>query len=134
MDFQLAFEPNVPDIRGSEAQLTEIFMNLVENACRAVHQTPQPVVKVEGKFDPTESAIHIRVTDNGTGIDPQVRDRLFFKPVPSGAQHGVSSGLGLWLSKLILDSMGGDIVVEKTNPQRGTTLRVTLPVLPVLEA
>ncbi|PJF27715.1 MAG: hypothetical protein CUN53_03040 [Phototrophicales bacterium] len=133
-DLQLAFEPGIPDIRGSEAQLTEIFMNLIENACRAVRQMPQPTVKVEGKFDPAESVIHIRFIDNGTGIDPQVQERLFFKPVSSGAQHGVSSGLGLWLSKLILDSMGGDIAVEETHPQCGTTLRVTLPVLPVLEA
>lgn len=133
MDFELSFEPDIPQIRGSEAQLTEIFMNLVENACRAVRQMPQPMVSVEGEFDPSASIIHVRVTDNGTGIDPEVMARLFVKPVPSGAQHGVSSGLGLWLSKLILDSMGGDIVVEQTHPQRGTTLRVTLPVLPVLE-
>ncbi len=133
LDFQLAFDPHIPEIRGSEAQLTEIFMNLVENACRAVRQMPQPQVRVEGEFDSSASIIHVRVTDNGTGIDPQVLDRLFVKPVPSGAQHGVSSGLGLWLSKLILDSMGGDIVVEATHPQRGTTLRVTLPVLPVME-
>jgi len=129
INFQLSLAPDVPQIRGSEAQLTEIFMNLVENACRAVRQMPQPLVRVEGEFDSAESIIHIRVTDNGIGIDPEVMDRLFVKPVPSGGQHGVSSGLGLWLSKLILDSVGGDIVVERTHPQRGTTLRVSLPVL-----
>ena len=70
--------------------------------------------------------IMIKVIDCGIGIPQEKQGRLFTKPVPSG-EPGGGSGLGLWLSRLMLQSIGGDIWIESSN-ETGTVMLVTVPV------
>ncbi|MDZ4763237.1 MAG: GAF domain-containing protein [Chloroflexota bacterium] len=126
--FTLDLDSDLPAFIAFEAQLTEIFTNLVENACRAVYGREDARVIFSGNYDITTDQIVVRVEDNGAGIDPKVRANLFIKPMPSLSQDGIpSSGLGLWLSRLILAKMGGTIALEATNAH-GTIFIITLPV------
>ena len=72
-----------------------------------------------------DNTIGVRVQDTGGGIPPEIQDRLFKQPVPSqDPEHG--SGLGLWLSRLMLQTIGGNVGIEQTGSQ-GTTMLVELP-------
>jgi signal transduction histidine kinase len=69
--------------------------------------------------------VHIRVTDEGCGIAPEFRQKIF-EPFFS-LRHG-GTGLGLFLSLNAVRSWGGDILVEST-PGRGSIFEVVLPAI-----
>ncbi|TWR99978.1 two-component sensor histidine kinase AauS [Pseudomonas saxonica] len=101
----------------SDAQLTidqtrleQILVNLIGNALDAMHaQTTSPQLWLEGEF--SEGKYHLRVRDNGPGIDPQSRKHLFepFFTTKPGEQ---GLGLGLTLSASLAAAAGGSLNVE----------------------
>ncbi len=96
--------------------------NLVENALRhAKHVT----VELAASSD----AVLVSVRDNGPGIPPELRDRLFDRYVqvvaPGAASRGSNRGLGLTFVQLVARAHGGDVTVDST-PGEGTTFRLRL--------
>ncbi len=113
--------PPVPPglhVRADEAELQHTLINLLLNAIQACPQGGRAAVRVEAN-----EAIHIRVTDNGCGIPPEKRQRIF-EPFFSGRQGG--TGLGLFLSLNFVRRWGGDIKVESAVGE-GSTFEVVLP-------
>ena len=110
-----------------DAKLVErVLQNLVGNA---VKFTPGGgVVRVTAQVDNTEKhpRILVAVSDTGSGISPQIRDRLFQKFV-TGRQEGRGSGLGLAFCRMAIEAHDEQIWVEST-PGEGTTFFFTLPV------
>jgi len=119
--FQLNLDDSLPQIRAPIGQITEVFRNLVDNACRAMKTGGQLTVA----SCLADGTINVRVQDTGPGIPPQVQQRLFYRPVPS-KEPGGGAGLGLWLSQLMLRSLGGDVKIETTGPT-GTAMLVQIP-------
>lgn len=115
-------DPAVPVIRAPSGQLAEVFRNLVENAFSAMRMGGELQIHTQL----TDSQIQVRLSDTGPGIPTHIRQRLFNEPVPSSTP-GEGAGLGLWLSNLILLSLGGEIKIEETTPA-GTTMKVSIPV------
>jgi GAF domain-containing protein len=113
-------DDSIPPVQAAIGQITEVFQNLVDNACRAM--------KSGGTLSITsqrvDSEIQVCIVDTGSGIPPAIQGRLFKKPVPSKALGG-GSGLGLWLSQLMLQRINGEIAVEKTDAT-GTTMLVRI--------
>jgi two-component system phosphate regulon sensor histidine kinase PhoR len=114
-------DERIPIVRGLSGQIAEIFENLMDNGFRAMPKGGEIEVTSELK----KGSILVRVKDSGKGIPPEIQDRLFVKPVPS-KNPGGGAGLGLWLSRLMLQSIGGDINIESTN-STGTVMLVTIP-------
>jgi K+-sensing histidine kinase KdpD len=123
--FQLQLDSPLPIIKAPSEQITEVFMNLVENACRIMSQGGE--LFLNARLNEGTNTIEARVQDTGPGINPNLQPRLFLKPVPSRSDQSGSSGLGLWLSRLILASLAGNIMIEDTGAH-GTTILVILPV------
>lgn len=113
---------DLPNVTAPIGQLTEVFQNLIDNACKSMPNGGQVVVSSRH----SDGEITIRVRDTGPGIPPNIRTRLLSKPVPP-KEPTQGSGLGLWLSKLILESVSGSIAIENTD-ENGTTMRATIPV------
>lgn len=114
-------DETIPYIRGSSGQLAEVFDSIMVNAFQAMPTGGdlQIISRVEGPF------ISVYFRDTGNGIPQSVQERLFKKPVPS-KQTGGGTGLGLWLSRLMLQSIGGNIKIEKSDAT-GTSMLVQLP-------
>jgi len=119
---QLELNDQLPLIRASVGQLAEIFRNLIDNAYRIMPTGGKLIITSQL----SDGMICIRVQDTGPGIASAVQQQLFTRPIPP-KDPGQGSGLGLWLSFLILQSMGGDITIEKSDSS-GTTMLVKLPV------
>jgi len=115
--------PGIPLIEIGTSQLTEVLRNLVENACKAM-QPRGGTLTISSRL--VDSTIEVEFRDTGPGIPPNIRDRLFTRPVPP-KNFGAGTGLGLWLSKLILQKYGGDIEVKETRKGEGTTMLIRLP-------
>ncbi|MBZ5585225.1 MAG: PAS domain-containing protein [Acidobacteriia bacterium] len=115
--------PPVPPglhIRADEAELQHALINLLLNAIQACPPGGHAAVRVEA-----DEAIRIRVADNGCGISPENRQRIF-EPFFSGRQGG--TGLGLFLSLNFVRRWGGDIRVESAVGE-GSTFEVVLPTM-----
>ncbi len=109
-----------------EAALETIVGNLVSNALKFT--PPQGTVTLS--LDATDANVTIRVRDTGPGIDPEFIPKLFgrFERSATAAAQGVrGTGIGLSLSKELVDLQGGTISVERLADPRGTQFEVVLP-------
>jgi signal transduction histidine kinase len=121
INVELSLDDSIPQIRAPIGQISEVFCNLMDNACRAMKGLGQLTITSEL----TVNIIHVRIQDTGPGISPEIRERLFVKPV-SSKEQSEGAGLGLWLNRLILQSLTGDVTIEKTDSS-GTTMLVEIP-------
>ncbi len=107
-------------VRADEAELQNLLVNLLLNAIQASKPGGKVVVAAEGG-----DAVRIRVTDEGCGIAPEYRQKIF-EPFFSLRQGG--NGLGLFLSLNAVRSWGGNIVVESM-PGKGSIFEVVIPAI-----
>ena len=114
---------DLPTVNGSRTLLDEVFQNLIGNALR-YRSTRRPRVEVSAR--PQGELVEIRVADNGIGIPPEQRERVF-KPFERlhRADDIPGTGLGLAVVKNIVALHHGRITVE-SNEMAGTTMVFTL--------
>jgi signal transduction histidine kinase len=102
-------------------KLERVFFNLALNACEAI---TNPRGKVVFDLNSNGSYFDIRVSDEGAGIPPAIRDTLFDPFVSSGKPNG--TGLGLAIVSKIVHDHGGEVSVEKTS-NSGTVILIHMP-------
>jgi signal transduction histidine kinase len=113
-------DPDLPPVQGVGAELNQIWANLVDNALDAVG--PGGRVAVVARRE--GNRVVIEVTDDGPGIPPEIRERIF-DPFFSTKDVGKGVGLGLDIVRRTLERHDGEIDVE-SQPGR-TVFRVRLP-------
>jgi signal transduction histidine kinase len=112
-------------LHANRAQLQQIVMNLLLNAIEALsgmHGEARRIVLESADVGPAQ--VELRVIDNGPGVDPADRARIF-DAMYSTKPHG--TGVGLSISRAIAEAHGGRIDVAAAAP-RGAMFRVVLPV------
>jgi signal transduction histidine kinase len=97
-------------------------VNLCDNTARALAGRAGTI---DLKVGVVKDMVSAEVSDNGPGVDPTVRDRLF-EPYATTRGFGEGMGLGLAISRKILLDHGGDLELADTS-SHGTTFRLTLP-------
>ena len=122
---------DVDAVTGDEARLGQVFINLVLNAADAISEVDvasggqgEHEIVVSTARDGAGNVI-IEVRDTGTGIPPELHERIF-DPFFSRKAVGAGMGLGLSITHRIVTDMGGTISVGNA-PQRGSIFRITLP-------
>lgn len=104
-------------------RITQVFCNILDNAVSFSHEGKiHVIVKVE-KQDGQHFLI-MSVKDTGPGIDPEILSKLFTK---FASKSDIGTGLGLFISKGIVEAHGGKIWAEN-NPDRGATFSFSLPI------
>lgn len=118
-------DAEIPLIFGDKVHILNVFYNLVDNA---IKYTPEkPVIKIETWN--TNRGIHIKITDNGIGIDIANQKDVFknLYRVPTGNIHEVRGfGLGLYYAKTVVDYHKGNIQLE-SELKKGASFDVFLP-------
>ena len=112
---------DLPIIQADATQIDQVLSNLLDNAIR--HSIDGSPVEVLAARD--GAAVRIEVADRGPGVRPEEAD-LLFQPFRSGTIAG-SSGVGLAISRAIVESHGGTISVHE-RPGGGASFVVTLPI------
>lgn len=131
VDFAIARE--VPLIRGDWAQLEKILTNLLSNAVKFTGAGG--MVWLKASCDGRRRELTLAVEDEGIGIAKERQEGIFDRFVQADASISRKyrgSGLGLSLVKKTAEALGGSVSVE-SEPGRGSTFTVTLPVTPIEE-
>jgi len=111
-------------VEGDEVLLRQAFSNLLRNALEACIGGPVPPhIVIQSDLDPAAKLSRLAVNDNGPGIAPPLRERVF-RPFFTLKRNG--TGLGLALVQKIIVFHNGRIVVG-TSPDGGASLQITLP-------
>ena len=122
------FDAGVWTVRGMPEQLTQVFVNLVTNACHAMPPSGGGIITVETRALEGEKRVRITVGDNGHGIASD-HVKQVFAPFFTTKRDGRGTGLGLSIVRNIIELHGGTIHVESaTGPASGTRFVIELPV------
>lgn len=132
LELMIRYQPDLPQrVIGDGARLRQVITNLIGNAVKFTEQG-HVLVEVSGDVVGTDAQVQIAVTDTGCGIAPDKIDLIFEKfeqadTTSSRAYEG--TGLGLTISRSIVDLMGGRIEAHSRMGQGSTfTVTLTLPV------
>ncbi|MGB5106239.1 MAG: PAS domain S-box protein [Candidatus Zixiibacteriota bacterium] len=126
--------PDLPPVQGYAGELNQVFLNLLVNAAHAIgdvvkkNEGGQGTIAVKTWF--ANEAVHIAISDTGTGIDAKIKDRIF-DPFFTTKGVGKGTGQGLAIARsAIVDKHGGKIWCE-SEVGKGSTFYIDLPVAPV---
>ena len=117
-------------VQGDPARLQQVFWNLIKNSVKFTPENGHIIIET---CNPASEQVEIRITDTGIGIEPEKIDKIF-----NAFEQGQSSitrrfgglGLGLAISKAMVDAHGGKIRVESAGKDEGATFSITLGTVP----
>jgi PAS domain S-box-containing protein len=118
-DFPAAF----PKVYADPDKIEQVLTNLVENACK--YASPQGL-RIDGEVGP--EWVSVNVHDRGEGIPESDLPKVFTKFFRRSVGRPTGSGLGLWISRGLVESHGGELRAE-SKEGRGSTFRFTLPLI-----
>ncbi|MGA8492503.1 MAG: ATP-binding protein, partial [Terriglobales bacterium] len=123
IQLQLNLPDDLPRVPCDPAQMEQVFLALIMNAIDAMPRGGN--LWIETRLSPDETEITTQVRDDGAGIAPDVLPQIF-EPFLTTKESGHGVGLGLAISRGIMERHNGRIEVE-SELGRGTTFKVTLP-------
>lgn len=109
-------------IEGHLPQISQVLMNLLFNSCEAIGNLSEKWIKVD--FVDLGGDVEIRVTDSGKGISAHVQEKMF-EPFFTTKDIEKNVGLGLSISKQIIEEHGGFISVDNSSAHTNLVLRVS---------
>jgi len=122
LELRVDLDPEVPDIWGDRDRLLQVFENLIGNAIKFTKAGGCITVGATSR----DHEVIFRVADTGSGIAPENLPRVFDRFWQATSTNRQGAGLGLPITKGIVEAHGGRIWVEST-PSRGTTVSFTIP-------
>lgn len=116
----------LPPVYGSSNSLQQVIINLVKNSRDAMPEGGEIIISTSMESSPERKDwVKISIADTGPGIPPDIAERLF-NPFFTTKPGGKGTGLGLAVSKRIVEDHGGRIFFENL-PQGGTVFHILLP-------
>jgi signal transduction histidine kinase len=116
--------PGLPLVAGDRVHLSQVLLNLIINGMDAIQTSPatNKRVVIEARSR-EEGGVEVAVTDSGPGVPPEVFDKVF-DPFYTTKSGGL--GMGLPISRTIIEAHGGRLWAEHAPSGRGLTFRFTL--------
>jgi PAS domain S-box-containing protein len=123
--FTVDYGKDLPLIQGNAQQLEQVVITLINNACQALRSTEESI-NIVTYYDPARGKVRIKVRDQGIGIKEEDL-KYIMDPFFTSKRDMGGTGLGLSVSYNIVKNHGGTLIL-KSEPNKGTTARVSLPV------
>jgi signal transduction histidine kinase len=123
LDLSRALLPSLPAVAAVEDHLEHALLNLLLNATEACGDRPESRIAVSA--DVADGKVTLRFEDNGRGIAPEMRNRLF-QPFATTRADRPFAGLGLAVARDLVAASGGTLELED-GPRDGACFMVTLP-------
>lgn len=115
----------LPSFNSFETPIRQVFQNLMSNALKYHSKEEKPIISISCQED--NDFFKFSVADNGIGIDPQFKDKIFqiFQRLHTKDQYN-GTGVGLAICKKVMDSLGGEIWLD-TEYKNGTKFCFKIP-------
>lgn len=127
IDVSLQLAQDLPPVQGDAAQLNQVLTNLIVNAQHALEDIEGPrELGLSSAFSAQHEQVVVEVKDNGPGIPPEIRSRIF-EPLFTTKAVGTGTGIGLAMCHRIIKAHDGTIEVDNT-VNEGATFVIRLPV------
>jgi signal transduction histidine kinase len=123
-DIELRYEPKDIFLVADKVRLGRVFSNLLSNAIKFTTNGEITIDTTEIKHNDGKEKIHISIKDTGTGLPPEISPRLFTKFVSTDSG---GTGLGLFVSKNIIESHGGTIEAQNNPNGKGALFSFIIP-------
>jgi signal transduction histidine kinase len=122
IDLTVEKEENLPRVYADKIHLQQALLNIIMNAAQAMPEGGPLIIRTGVR---APDYVWLSVTDKGTGIEPENLEKIF-DPFFTTKERGGGTGLGLSLTKKLVEANKGRIEVESTKG-RGSTFRILLP-------
>lgn len=128
-------DPNVGKIMASPQSMGQVFLNIINNGCYAIHDKKNknkengyvPTMELTTQIDPNKKQVIIKIKDNGNGLPEEIKKNLF-KPFHTTKPAGIGTGLGLYISHdIVMNQHHGSIIVDSQSGEF-TEFTIYLPV------
>jgi GAF domain-containing protein len=125
------FPPNLPSVMANRDKLIETFTHVIGNALDAMPDSGH--LRLWTRYRP-DRLVEAVVSDDGAGIPPEIQAHIFEPFFTTKGKEGRGLGLGLWLTRMYISRLGGQVKLDST-PKQGTMVSIQLPALrqPVLQ-
>jgi signal transduction histidine kinase len=126
LEVNFALRAAHPYVEGDPARLQQVFWNLIKNSVKFTPEKGRISIET---LNPAPNNIEVRVIDTGIGVEPQAIDKIFdaFEQGQSDITRRFGGlGLGLTISKTLIDAHGGHIRVQSSGKNQGATFTVEL--------
>ena len=127
VDLSLHFEKNLPKVNADRDRILQVLQNLLGNALQFTPSGGKVVIDIIR----SDNGVEVSVIDNGSGIEARHLDHIFerfYRVDPSRSRaNGGGSGIGLTISKTLIEAHGGNIRVESRGKNQGSKFTFTLP-------
>jgi PAS domain S-box-containing protein len=126
IELSVALEATSHEVNVDPPRLQQIFWNILRNACKFTADGGAISIR---SYNSAPNSITVEITDNGVGIEPEFLEKIFaaFEQLEM-RREGL--GLGLAISKALVEMHGGGIHAQSEGPGKGATFAVTLPATP----
>jgi two-component system NtrC family sensor kinase len=126
IDVELDLASDIPLVLADADQLHQVLLNLIINAQQSLQDQPAPRrIRVSSRLDQAAGVLRIQVADNGPGIAPNLRARVF-EPYFTTKPTGIGLGVGLTVSLGIVEAHGGTLTVDCPD-EGGAVFTIALP-------
>lgn len=126
------FDPELPKTLCFPAQLNQVLLNLIINACHAIQsrkeETPDHAGLISVSTTTSKRGIEIEVRDNGSGVPEAILHRIY-DPFFTTKTVGKGTGQGLAIARDIVVNKHGGLIECESTPNQGTIFTLTLPLL-----
>lgn len=125
-NFVIEFNEKIPEIYVDKDKFQQIITNLLENACK--YSPEKSDIKIRTNFSENPNFVSIKIIDEGIGIERENLDKIFnkFSRIDNPLTRKTEgSGLGLYITKNLVDKMNGEIKVESS--KKGSVFELLLP-------
>ncbi|HEX8218060.1 MAG TPA: HAMP domain-containing sensor histidine kinase [Chloroflexia bacterium] len=112
-------------VHGDGRRLEQVFTHVISNGIK--YSPPGQPVLLTARLEPREGRVVVDVIDRGPGIPQHLRKDIFERSNPGDAQRSGGLGVGLFLTRTVVEAHGGHITLQ-SSPTEGTTVTIILPV------
>jgi signal transduction histidine kinase len=126
LKLKVSVDPDLPLVEGDNQWINQVILNLLSNAYKYTPSGGKITISAKTKDD----FLYIKIMDSGIGMSTDEQKKLFTKffrvENPETIESG-GTGLGLWISRSLVEMHGGEIMVI-SKPRKGSTFTIKLPI------
>jgi PAS domain S-box-containing protein len=126
LKLKVSVDPDLPIVEGDSQWINQVFLNLLSNAYKYTPSGGTIGISAKVKDD----FLYIKITDSGIGMSTDEQKKLFTKFFRAENPETIiagGTGLGLWISRSLVEMHGGEILVM-SKPRKGSTFTIKLPI------